>query len=256
MYFMLRLTMFCLLLTLFSGCAPRKIPVERPPEAVWNQFRSGIAKFSPEQSFLISASVTYIAPSQRNRVQFSLWGRIGYPVRMDLTAGFGQTIAMWYEDEQIWEAYFPGENVKYIHHDGALGPSMLGYPTPLDLGQTVKVLLGAFGDLVPENYTRVRSSDGMWEYFFRDNEVESLIIDQDGSIYSITGQNWKVELSAIRIEDSFHYYSRMDMQFADDKRAQIRIRSIRVDDPVWDGDQLELIIPADAGVVFLPDFSQ
>ncbi len=255
MSFIFRLTVFFLLLTLVLGCAPRVVPVERPPEAVWNEFRSGIVEFPPEQSFLISASVTFITPGQRNRVQSTLWGRIGYPIRMDLSAGFGQTIAMWSEDEHFWEAYFPGENIKYLHHDGSMGASILGYPTALDLRQTARVLLGAFDELIPENFHEVRSYNGMWEYYFQDHDVRSMIIAQDGSVSSITGQGWMVELSARRDEESFRYYSRIDMQLSEKERALIRIRSIRIDDQQWDEDQLVLNIPPDAEIVYLPGFS-
>ncbi len=249
-----RLMMLCLLSALFISCAPKIIPVERPPQAVWNEFRSGMALFSPEQSFLISASVSYITPNQRNRIQSTLWGYMGYPVRMDLSAGLGQTVAMWREDEQLWEAYFPGENMKYVHWDGSVGASILGYPTPLDLRQTINVLLGAFEGLVPESYCEVKSYNGMWKYHFREHEVESLVLAWDGSVSSITGRGWTVELSAGREEDTFHYYSRIDMQLSQDERALIRIRSIRLDDQKWDEEQLELNIPPDAGVVNLQDF--
>ncbi len=254
MSFFFRLTMFCLISTLVFGCAPRKIPVEKPPEVIWNEFQSGMAEFSPDQSFLISASVSYITPGQRNRIQSSIWGFIGYPIRMDLSAGFGQTIAMWYEDDFLWEAYFPGENMKYVHHDGSIGASILGYPTPLDLKQTSKVLLGAFGDLVPDSFHEVQSYNGKWKYSFRGHEVENMVLARDGSVSSISGQGWKIELSSRKDEGLFHYYSRIDMQLSEDERALIRIRSVRLDDQIWDEDQLVLNIPPEAGVVYLPDF--
>lgn len=253
MPFVFRLAMFCLLLTLAPGCAPKKPPADRPPQVVWNEFLSGMTEFFPERSFLISASVTYITPGQRNRVQSSLWGRIGYPVRMDLSAGFGQTIAMWHEDEQIWEAYFPRDNIKYVHHDGSMGASMLGYPTPLDLMQTTKVLLGDFRGLIPDSFHEVKDYNGMWKYYFKDQDVQSVVLTRDGSVSSIAGQGWKVELSSRKDEELFHYYSRIDMRLSENESALIRIRSIRLDHEQWEENQLELNVPPDAKVVYLPD---
>jgi hypothetical protein len=254
MFFPRWIIMFCLMGTLAWGCAPVKVPVDRPPEAVWNEFQRGMPGFSPEQSFLISASITFITPDQRNRIQASIWGFMGCPIRMDLSAGLGQTIAMWYEDDQLWEAYFPGENMKYVHHDGSMGASMLGYPTPLDLRQTTMVLLGDFSGLVPENYHEVQSVNGKWKYFFHNHEVKNIVLARDGTVSSITGQGWEVELSSRRDEGRFHYYSRIDMQLSEDERALIRIRSIRLDEHKWDEDQLELQIPPEAGIMYLPYF--
>lgn len=254
MFFFRWITMLCLMAALAWGCSPAKVSVDRPPEAVWNEFQWGMPEFSPEQSFLISASITYITLDQRNRIQASIWGLTGYPIRMDLRAGLGQTIAMWYEDEQLWEAYFPGENMKYVHHDGSTGAGMLGYPTPLDLRQTTMVLLGALSGLIPENYHEVQSVNGKWKYDFQDHEVKNIVLARDGTVSSITGQGWKVELSSRKDEGLFHYYSRIDMQLSGDERALIRIRSIRLDEHKWDEDQLDLKIPPEAGIVYLPYF--
>ena len=249
-----RLLILCILIIPVFACAPKKPPVDRPPQYVWNEFRSDMTEFSSETSFLINASITYITRDKRNRVQSSLWGRIGYPVRMDLSAGFGQTIAMWREDEGSWEAYFPGENIKYVHYDARLGAGMLGYPTPLDLRRTVRILLGDFGGLIPETFHEVGDHNGMWEYFFKDQEVQSVVLTRDGSVAAINGPGWKVELSARRDEESCHYYSRIDMRLSDNESALIRIRSIRPDHEEWEDDQLELNVPPDAGVVNLPGY--
>lgn len=251
-----RLFLLLIMVSLAAGCAPKTIPVERPPEKVWSLFWSSMARFSPDQAFLINATVSYITPGQRNRIQSTIWGDMGYPIRMDLSAGLGQIIAMWYEDEQLWEAYFPGDNIKYVHFDGAAGASLLGYPTPLDLRQTTMVLLGAFEGLVPEVYHKVTRYDSGWKYYFKDQEVESLVLNQDGTVSSISGQGWTVELSAGREQDQFHYFSRIDMQLSDNEKALIRIRSISLENRQWEREQLELSIPPEAGVVYLPGYLQ
>ncbi len=234
------------------GCAPAHIPVERPPELVWNKFRLGAKSIDPDQSFLIRASISYDSPERSHRIQSSLWGYINYPIRMDLSAGFGQTIAMWHEDERFWQAYFPGENTRYIHPDGSVGASMLGYPTPFDLQQTVKVLLGDFGDLIPEAFYKAETLDGGWKYYFREHEVENIILDQDGSVRSVNGRGWKVEFSGRKDEDMFPYYSRIDMQLSEEQRALVRIKSVELNAEQWDEEQLELKIPPEAQTVHLP----
>ncbi|WP_028574233.1 hypothetical protein [Desulfonatronovibrio hydrogenovorans] len=248
-------SLVCMLIFLgLAGCAPKKIPLERPPETVWADFLSGISEIPPGQPFLINASVSYITPGQRNRIRSVLWGRINYPIRMDLSAGFGQTIAMWYEDDLVWQAYFPGENTTYVHHDGSLGASMLGYPSPLDLRATVMVLLGAFGELVPETYHRAIIYNGRWKYEVKDHLVQEVVLAQDGTVHSMAGQGWQVVLGDRTENGEFSYYSRLDMELSDSDRALVRIRSVSFNGEGWEDDQLILETPPGAGVVYLPDF--
>lgn len=248
---LIRLFLWGLTAALFLGCAPARIPVERPPEVVWNKFRLDLERIDPDQSFLVRASVSYDSPGRSHRIQSSLWGYMNYPIRMDLSAGFGQTIAMWHEDEQFWQAYFPGENTRYIHPDGSLGASILGYPTPFDLQQTVKILLGDLGNLIPEAYYKAETYDYGWKYYFREQEIENMVLDQDGSVRSVSGKEWMVEFSARKNEDLFSYYSRIDMQLSPDQRALIRIKSVELGEQQWDEKQLDLKIPPGAEKVNL-----
>lgn len=237
---------------LVLGCAPKVGPVERPAGIVWEQFQAGIKGLDPGQEFLMSASVTYITPTGRNRVQSSIWGTAGYPIRMDISAGFGQIIAMWHEDHELWEAYFPRENTKYIHRDGSIGASMLGYPTPLDLRQTVQVLLGAFEGLVPDNFQRYERMSGMWRFYFDDHNIRSMVIAHDGSVNSISGHGWDIEFNDLNFDGEQSYYSRIEMKLSQDQRALIRMKSVRTDDLNLDIEQPGLEVPSEARVVFLP----
>lgn len=248
---LIRLFLWGLAAALFFGCAPPQIPVERPPEVVWNKFTLDWERIAPDQSFLIRASISYDSPGRSHRVQSSLWGYTDYPIRMDLSAGFGQTIAMWHEDEQSWQAYFPGENTMYIHTDGSEGASILGYPTPFDLQQTVKILLGDFKEFIPEAYFKAETHDGGWKYYFREHQVENIVLDQDGSVSSVSGRGWKVEFSARKNEGLFPYYSRIDIQLSERQRALVRIKSVELGGQQWDEKQLELKIPPEADTVHL-----
>lgn len=253
MNLIIRILSFFALALLVWGCAPKVIPVERPASIVWEQFQADIKGLDPGQEFILSASVAYITPTGRNRVQSSIWGTTGYPIRMDISAGFGQTIAMWHEDHELWEAYFPRENTKYIHRDGSIGASMLGYPTPLNLRQTVQVLLGSFEGLVPDNFQKYEPVDGMWQFYFNDHEVKSMVIAQDGSVNSISGHGWNIEFNGLNVDGEHSYYSRIEMNLSQGERALIRVRSVRTDALNLDVDQLGLEVPSEARVVFLPD---
>ena len=244
--------LLCLLLiTLFVfSCAPKRVPVERPPEVVWQDFWAQSSSYQEDQEFYIQASVNYSTPDQQRRVQAAIWGFAGYPVRMDISAGFGQTVSMWLEDELRWQAYNPGENTSYIHHDGSRGATLLGFPTPLDLRETSLVLLGDFQHLIPREYNRVESHGNMWKYYFEDEDLKSAVLDQDGNLDRVSGEGWHVEFKGVEQENGLFYFSRLDMHLFDDNEAIIRIKSVDMERS-WDENQMSLDPPEEARTIFL-----
>ena len=242
----------CLLLSTFLvfSCAPKRIPVERPPEVVWQDFWEQSSSFQEDQEFYIQTSVNYSTPDQQRRVQAAIWGFAGYPVRMDISAGFGQTVSMWLEDELRWQAYNPGENTSYIHHDGSRGATLLGFPTPLDLRETSLVLLGDFQHLIPREYNRVESHGNMWKYYFEDEDLKSAVLDQDGNLDRVSGEGWHVEFKGVEQENGLFYFSRLDMHLFDDNEAIIRIKSVDMERS-WDENQMSLDPPGEARTIFL-----
>ncbi len=242
----------CLLLitVIVFSCAPKRVPVERPPEVVWQEFWAQSSSFQEDQEFYIQTSVNYSTPDQQRRVQAAIWGFAGYPVRMDISAGFGQTVSMWLEDELRWQAYNPGENTRYIHHDGSRGATLLGFPTPMDLRETSLVLLGDFRHLVPREYHRVESHENMWKYYFEDENITSVVLEQDGSLDRIEGVGWHVEFKGFEQENGLFYFSRLDMHLSEDKEAVIRIKSVDMD-RTWDEKQMSLDPPGETRTIFL-----
>ncbi len=245
--------LFCLFLSLVTGivsCAPKQVPVKRPPEVVWNDFWAKSSSFTNKQGFMIQTSVNYTAADQRNRMLANIWGLVDYPVRMDLSTGFGHTFGIWMEDHLRWEAYFPGENARYVHHDGSRGATILGYPTPLNLRETAMVLLGFFEGLVPAYYQRVESRNQMWKYYFDDHRIQNLVLNQDGILQSVSGDGWQVEFKGPERYNGVFYFSRLDMRISRDKEAVIRIRSVDLDRD-WEREQLILDLPGDTRTIFL-----
>ncbi|WP_291321879.1 hypothetical protein [Desulfonatronospira sp.] len=244
------LCIFCCVLLLAAACAPKRPPVERPPGVVWEDFWSRTPSYQEDQPFFIRGSVNYSTSREQRRVQAVIWGFAGYPVRMDLSAGFGQTVSMWLEDKFRWEAYNPGENTRYVHHDGSRGATLLGFPTPMDLRQTSLVLLGDFQHLIPGRYNRVESRDNMWKYYFDNSNVTSVLLDQQGNLQWVAGDGWQVEFKGYEQENGLFYFSRLDMQLSGDREAVIRIQAVDMERD-WDEKQMSLELPDDTRTIFL-----
>ncbi len=235
---------------LVAACAPKEAPLERPPEVVWEDFWAQSTNYDQEESFMMQVSVNFYTQEESRRFQASLWGNTDYPVRMDLSAGFGQTFAMWLEDGLQWQAYFPRENTQYVHHDGSQGATMLGYPTPLNLQETSMVLLGSFQDLLPKEYHHVESRDHKWEYHFENHRVQKAVLNQEGKLQKVVGEEWEVKFQDPEMDGEHFYFSKLEMQLSRDKQAVIRIKSLDLDRD-WDEGQLALELPEDSRTVLL-----
>lgn len=249
-----KLLLICILGVLFfCGCAPRQITVpQRPAQDVWLRFQEQTRPFPEHQPFLISASIVYVHSGKTSRVKSSLWGRLSYPIRMDLRAGFGQTVAMWYEDQTLWEAYFPDRNIKYVHHDGSLGASMLGYPTPFDLNMTAKVLLADFQGIIPSRFEEYKNAGDSWEYTFEQGMTQKIRLDMQGRLKSASGRGWSVRFEEYENQDDPGYYSRIEFRLGNEDKALVRIKSVRIPEADWSARQLSMKIPEESQVIYLP----
>ncbi len=67
------------------------------------------------------ASLQYDGPGRKSRVVLKLWGDLGYPLRLDMEAGIGASIAMLREDAQGWTAYFPQSGEAMVNADPRRG---------------------------------------------------------------------------------------------------------------------------------------
>lgn len=135
---------------LLQGCAPRVIPgVPAPAEqadAAWRAYR-GWAQTNDANAgpFRLNASLRYKTDdNDGNRVVALLWSNGDVPLRLDIMAGIGVTVARIRQDDTTFLAYAPNENRAY-HHDGG-GRALLafGVPVPFSVPELANLLTGRF----------------------------------------------------------------------------------------------------------------
>lgn len=116
--------------------------------SAWNAYaaRSGAEAARP---FRLSATLRYTdAKGETVRVSSLLWGNgRSYPLRLDLTAGMGTTVAKIRESADSFTAYSPEESTAYVHDRAGLALSAFGVPIPLTLHDLSLILTGRSGDL-------------------------------------------------------------------------------------------------------------
>ncbi|MFW5734383.1 MAG: hypothetical protein ACOCWR_04925 [Oceanidesulfovibrio sp.] len=161
---LLCMALACLLFLPLVACAPRHAPgpeADAPPEIRffrlaqqrWNVFQNAI-QGAPQGplDFNAAASLNYASPSSSHRVVLNFYGSTNLPLRLDLAAGIGTTIAHWREDAEGFTAYVPEEETAYIFPDSKAGMAAFGLPLPYGLQDLAQLLTGRWSALVPSEY--------------------------------------------------------------------------------------------------------
>lgn len=147
----------CVLLALFCfSCTTTRqqarIPSLGEEKLAWHAFvvRSQQVE-SSTGPYRITATFRYKLPDvSSTRVSALLWGNgritTPYPLRLDLSAGLGTTVANIQETDQQFLAYSPEEKTAY-HHPGKSSLLAFGVPVPFSLGDLSFILTGRAGKL-------------------------------------------------------------------------------------------------------------
>lgn len=162
-----RVLPLCLLLyaAFLFACAPKQtvVPPPAPPLAqtpsddatgeIWNRFvsRAGTAEIM-SGPFRIAATVRYTDQSGKNqRASALLWGngekQTPYPLRLDLTAGPGVTVAKARETKDRFLVFVPDDKRAYVHTGGGRTLASFGVPVPFSLSDLTLLLSGRGGAL-------------------------------------------------------------------------------------------------------------
>jgi hypothetical protein len=154
-----------------------------------------------------------------------LFGRLDYPIRMDLEAGIGRTISLWREETDIWQAYFPAENKMYTSSDARFGVQSLGFPCPFDLSELSLVLQGKLAAILPDKPVREQLQDTESRIFFaQPARIKSIRVDHLGRVLELVGsRGWRVVFD---YQDASLYSRKISIFMDDTTSAVIRVKSI------------------------------
>ncbi len=146
------LLMGALLMTvLLQGCAPRVAPGVPAPadqaDAAWHAYRSWAQGNDADAGpFRLNASLRYkTGEHDGNRVVALLWSNGEVPLRLDIMAGIGATVARIREDDTTFLAYSPNENKAYYHNGDGRALLSFGVPVPFSVPDLAYLLNGRFG---------------------------------------------------------------------------------------------------------------
>ncbi|WP_462324604.1 hypothetical protein [Desulfoplanes sp.] len=221
---------FCLLfLAVLSlglpSCAPKKPGAPMKADPPWTNFIHLQNTLQTVDSFSIRTSINYSSAKHKHRVIMRIFGKMGYPIRMDIQAGIGRTISIWREDEGLWQAYFPEEKRMYNAIDGQVGVRSLGFPSPFDLKELAHVLQGHILPVLPAGPVReeIRGANARIS-FARSSRINSLVVDRQGRARELRGAGgWRVVFD---YRDASPYSHKISMDMENGEKAVIRIKSV------------------------------
>lgn len=97
--------------------------------------------------FRLETSLRYNAGDDGHRVLALIWGNGGTPLRLDIMAGIGATVAKIRETEDTFLAYSPNEQKAYHHYGDGKALFSFGVPVPFSVSDLTAMLDGRFGSV-------------------------------------------------------------------------------------------------------------
>lgn len=258
-------TALVLLLVLgMSACAPKR-PAELEPgvspemrffrlaQERWDTFQNRMqaGREGPLQ-FQAKASLNYASPSSSHRVVLDFYGSTDLPLRLDLTAGIGATIALWREDAIDFTAYVPDEKTAFHFPDSKQGMAAFGLPLPYGLQDLAQLITGRWSALVPEEYESAvavneNRPEGPIRYTLRGpGGTFQLTLDEEAlpAAYTSPGAgSWELTFSNVEKGPAGMTPGRIRMVRSPQEKALLTLKELTLRDEPWPDDALALELP-------------
>ena len=248
----LALTALVLLAAACARHAPQAPPT--PADGLWQAFgQSRLAASQSGPALSARASLQYSGPKRNSRVLLKLWGDLGYPLRLDVEAGIGASIAMLREDAKGLTAYFPQSGEAMVSADARRGLWPLGLDAPLSLADLAGLVAGTYDGLAPQAYASAEpSGEGGWTYGFQGpGPLATLTLDARARPVAMTGawadSPWEMVLSGHDGEG--RTAQKMTLERPPDTRVVIRIKENERRHAPWPPEALALELPPGTRII-------
>ncbi|MGE4298671.1 MAG: hypothetical protein AB7E47_11630 [Desulfovibrionaceae bacterium] len=257
-----RLATLLLLAALAGGCAR---PVQPPGEpvdmaaahAAWNTFRR-MAENATVQGFALTASCNYAGKAQSRRVVLRLWGGTDLPLRLDLRAGIGATVALFEETGSGFTAYVPDRSIAYLAPDSRAGLGAFGLRLPFGLPVLARLATGGLWEahgpenmpLLPAAFAGTRLVPGQGFAYDLGNTapVSLVVLDFEGRPLRWEGpasHRWTLEFFGHNTvgEGRFFPPDRMTLTMPSGDKALLAVKELALRATPWPDEALALPLP-------------
>lgn len=144
---------------LLLGACAKQVSLPPPDEknatVTWQNFMHAAASRATPLPFRLSGSLRYTTPQDAHRFSLQSWGNGDLPIRVDLSAGLGITVAKIRQGTNTLLAYSPQENVAILHPKGNDALFRMGIPVPFSIMDLNNLLTGRYTQLFSAAYQTV-----------------------------------------------------------------------------------------------------
>jgi hypothetical protein len=179
------------------------------------------------------ASINIFSPKRNTRLVIDFWGNLDYPLRLDLSTGFGAPVAFSREDGTGFIAFDPNERIAYLSTSGRQGAAILGLVMPFDLKSLADLAAGTYYNPLPGDYAKAEPEGDGWRYeFSQDTGITSATLDGRARLTALGGNSdngpWTLALTDFDEEAPESLGpKRLTFEAAEDVKAIIRIKEMR-----------------------------
>jgi hypothetical protein len=236
-----------------ASCATAPEPAPKGPAgATWQGFLEKRRELRDEiRAIDVKSSINLDTPERKTRLIISFWGNLDYPLRLDLTTGFGAPVAYSREDRLGFTAYDPNSKTAYLSDNSRRGARILGLTMPFDLRDLAALAAGTFLDLLPGDYVRAEPADsGGWKYYFgEESAVGAAVLSPGGRLSALSGSGekgpWVMSLKDYAGNAPYGESrpERLVFRAGRDIKAILRIKDMRRMAEAWPEESLNLPLP-------------
>lgn len=247
-----------------TPAAPPEASAEQAAEATFAAFRRDYSGVSGNAAGLfVNASFYFSSPKRSNRTMLEFWGNFGLPLRLDVRAGIGTSLAHFREDDSGLLAFYPDRRAAYAHNDPVQGARILELPLLFSLGEFGRAMAGSISALVPEPFaTAARNPDGTFSYGFTGGRIESLVLGPSGRPLALTGRieprgsrpggPWRLEFSDFEEGGAPALAQKITLSLPGEEKGVLRIKTRELKLTPWPAKALDMALP-DGTIVYLLD---
>ncbi|WP_456325812.1 hypothetical protein [Desulfonauticus submarinus] len=211
--------------------------------SVWENFISHQKQLNTINSFLLKGAVHIRDKNKKHRLIYTCFGKFNKIIRFNISSSLGQTLSMWQVTPHNFLVFFPYEKIAYTSNNPNLKLIKLGYPLPFNLNKTVELLLGKISIITKPRSILIENNT--IKYIFNDNNINSLILNHNGTIKELVLQNYKINFLKYKKISSFYLPSKIYIYGPKDFFLKIYQKKIK---PTFKLDKIELTLPKEVQV--------
>ena len=238
-----------------AACAADRISLPTPEEqeARWQKF---LAHKTEDRPYALQGSFRFGDSSNTNRVNYIFWSNGTLPLRVEIMAGVGASIAKITENTDDILIYFPQQKKAVIMGNfDEMNPLVsLGMPAPLSFYEMSLLLRGGFNQVLQDlrldtaTSRKVREDHEKYTYYFSSVKFDGLLqLSSDGlPRYCEINNEWAFDLS---YEENSQVPDKVVIRsLTDDYRAILLVKE-RSNPPLYKEEDFHFALPADTEIL-------